>query len=458
MFRKYDLLNAVIVAPGRDYSDPYAITYNPYKDKLVQIPNNVYKTNELFIEKNSNIFGKNINIVMYKDTITSLRRRNGSKPLNFNYDSFLPSLISEAMNATLILKTPYTNDLNMEDARNADLTINGRSYSTAVLKDVGIELTILLRRDDICVLVPYDRIRNTIGNMYRMVSPIVWVMVIVVIFLASTFLYTINRVQRDKTWNHVFLFDLFRFHMNQPLTQIPTQLTPRLVIALWLMYCVIINSVFQGSLYTSMSKNDDFRISTIDELLKTNPQLLVSNIFYNYSEYFLDNSQIKGHFELVDYEEYLNRIETNQVQYVYVSRSRGAKHFENIQIEDGLPVFYTMKECVVPSMTYYFVRRGSPYLKRINYLLRLAEESGLFNYWEEQLSHAYSKLKQLQRLFHHSTSDHFENFGSAFEIWSYGLVVAVGIFIIEWYAARLKLGMKKWFKVKSYRAHRTYLM
>lgn len=458
MYLKYDLLNAVIVAPGRDYSDPYVITYNPYKDTLVQIPNNVSKTNELFIEKTSNIFGKNINIVMYKDTITSLSRHSGSKPLNFNYDSFLPSLISTTMNGTLILKTPYTKDFNIEDVRNADLTINGRSYSTNVLKDVGIELTILLRRDDICVMVPYNRIRNMIENMSRMVRPTVWIMVIVVIFLASTFLYTISRVQRDKTWNHVFLFDLFRFHMNQTLPQIPTKLTPRLVIASWLIYCVIINSVFQGSLYTNMSKNDDFRISTIDELLKTNPQLLVSNIIYSYSEYFLDNSLIKDHFEVVDYEEYLNRIETNQVHSAYVSRSRGAKYFENMQIEDGLPRFYTVEQVVVPFMTYYFVRRGCPYLKRINYLLRLYEENGLFNYWEEQLSHAYNKLKQHQRLFHHSTSDHLENLGFVFEIWSYGLVVAVGVFIIECYAARLKLGIKKWFEVKSYRVHRTYLV
>lgn len=444
LYQKHHVLNAVIVAQDPDHLEPNVITYNPFKNASICIPNTVYTRNGLFVEKNSNLHGKPMNIVMYKDTVTSVRRSNGSKSLNFNYDVFLPSLITASMNATSILNTPFTKDFNVEDMQAADMTINGRSYDVGILQDIGIEETISLRRDDICVLVPYNRNRNMFKNVSRMVTPFVWVMTIVVIFQASICLHAIRRLQRIKTWKHIFLFDLFQFHMNQSLTHMPTEGIPRLIIASWLIYCVIINSVFQGSLYTSMANRKDSRISTIDELLMTNEhKLLVSNIFYNYSEYFLNDSPIKNRFDVIDFLEYLNRVESNQIHYTYVARNRGAKYFENVQIVDGLPVYYTMEQCIVPFMTYYFVRRNCPFLDRINYLLRLAEESGLFYYWEEQLTNAYNKLKQHQRLLHHQTFANLENFGFVFEMWSYGLVLSAVAFFIERYASRFKLWYKK---------------
>ncbi len=441
MYWNYNVLNAVVVAMENDRADPNIVTYNPFKNISIRIPNNAYKKEELFIEKNSNIFGSPMNIVMYKDTVTSLNRGPGTRPINFNYDDFLPQFKSSAMNATPILKTPFTKDLNIEEVRIADLTINGGSFNVNELHNIGIEETISMRRDDICVFVPYNRIRNMFRNVSKTVRPIVWVMMTLVIFQTWICLYIIKWAQqRCLTANHnVYLFDLFGFHMNQSLMHMPKQFTSRLVIGSWLLYCLIMNSAFQGSLYTNLAKNIDSRISTVEELLQTNQhELLVSNIFYNYSGVFLDSSPIKNRFEVIKFQEYLKRVESNQIHYAYVARKRGAKYFENVRIVNGLPVYYTMEQCIVPLMTYYFVRRGCPFLNRINHLLRLAEESGLFDYREEQLTNAYNKQKQNQRLFIHRTAASLEHISFVFEMWGYGLVLSTVIFIIERYASRIK--------------------
>lgn len=450
MFWSHDILNAVVVGMDDDHKDLSRITYNPFKNETIRLPANAYTRDELFADKISDIFGYPIKIIMYRDTMTSFRRSTGKKPINFNYDGFLPDVISSAMNATLLLKTPFTKDFDVEDVKDADLIINGRSFPLNVLHEVGMEETISLRRDDICVFLPYDRLHETFRGLSKTVSHLVSMLMVVVLFQTWITLYLMRLVHRYNTWNQVPLLDFFGIQMNQSLPRIPGQIAPRLIIACWLIYCLIINSVFLGSLYKSMSDHSDYKITTIDELLNTNQyELLVSTIFYNYSESFLNNSPIKNRFNVIDFTEYLNRVESNEVSYAYVARYRGAKYFENILLNDGLPVYYTMEQCVVPLMTYYFTGRGCPFVNKINGILRLAEENGMFRYWEEQLINAYNQLKQSQRLFiHHDTADHLEHLVFVFEIWMYGLVLSTVTFIIEWFAIKFSVRIEKWFKVK----------
>lgn len=456
MYWQYDILNAVAVVQHSPNADTTVITYDPYREMFIQIPSNAYDRKELFIEKDLNIFGHPMNIVMYKDTLTLFRRRHGTKSLDINYDSLLPTVISSAMNATLFIKTPLTKDLNIEDIRNADLSIN--SFLNVIHEEVGIEETILLRRDDICLLVPYDQYEYVYNNIAQIATPLVWIMMAVVILQASIILYLIRIYQRHQPWKHIFLFDIFRFHMNQAVSQMPKQVSPRWIMASWLMYCVIMNSIFQGSFYKSLSDDNDAEIATIDELLKNNQEIVVSNILYNTTQNFLNNSPLKNHFKVINFLEYLNLVESNTDDYSFVARARGAKYFANIQIHNGAPVYYTMNQCVVPFMTYYFVRRGCPYLKRINYLLRLADESGLFSYWEEQLSQAYNKVKQHQHFNHALEAEHIEHFIVIFEIWGFGLAISVAVFLLEVSISSIKLHANRWFKPKKCHAQRVQII
>lgn len=448
VYTNYGVLNAILVAVENNNPDPSVITYNPFKNTIIRIPNDVYKMNELFVKKNSNIFGSPINIVMYKDLVSTLTRFQRSKMINFNYDAFLPDLISSAMNATLVLKNPFTKDSKIEDMMDADLTLNGRSYSVDAVIEAGIEETIMIRRDDICIFLPYNRNRNTFQIIYRKVDPFVWMLMFLAVFQAWISLFMVQWTLRPfNASNRVSLLDLFGFHMNQALTRLPNQWAPRLIIASCLIYCLVIKSIFEGLLYTSMAKMKDTQISTIDELLSMNQhQIVVSNIFYNYSEYFLRNSPIKDHFRVIDFREYVERVDSNEIQYAYVARRRGAKFFQNVKMVEGQPVFYIINECIVPHMTLYFSRRGSPHLNRINELLRLAEESGIFHYWEKQLDNVYEEVKRFQQLFSHRSVNNLKNLAFVFQMWSYGLLVATAIFIIEKIVSPLSVHIKQFLR------------
>lgn len=388
-----------------------------------------------------------MHMVNYKDTLTFLKRRNGSKSLNFNYDSFLPDVITRAMNATLILKSPFTIDFQIEQITNADLSINGRSYSICSYKDIGVEPTITLRRDDICVMVPYKRFRSMADSISRTLTPSVWISTFLVIFPVSICLYAISKLKRHSAWKHIILFDLFRYYLVQTSPNPPKKLAPRLILAFWLLYSVSMMSISQSALYKGLTlEGRDPQIRNVSDLLKSNFQLLVTNVFYKSVGEFINNSSLKNHLNVVSLLNYLDLVESNNINYAYVARSRGTNHFVNIQMDDhSLPVYYTMKPCVIPFMTMYFVRQGSPFLKRINFVLRQTEENGLLKYCEQQLFNDYTKGKQ-QRLFHRSTSGCLDNLLFMFQFWSYGISICTVVFMMELIAVKIKRKFQMLFK------------
>lgn len=436
MYSHHDVLNAVIVALDTVCSDLTVITHNPFENRTFRLPNNEHKREVLFPEKNLNLFGNPFNVIMYEDTVTALNRLEDLKTMDWNYDAFLPGFITLLMNATLILKTPYTESTDFIDLGKADLIVNTPNYPLRSLKALGLERTTTYRRDDICILVPYNTHHNDIHHLYRMLSPCVRLLMFVVMLLTWI---SFRWAQRGKMWNRPYLLDVLAFHMNQPLTKMPKTFALRSIVASCLIYCIVITSVFMGSLYISMSTHKYKEIATLDELLKTNRQeLLVNPGFYKYAQVYLKNSPVNDHLKIIKFFEFIHRIKSNQIHYAYVLRNRATKYFENTQIVDREPAYYTMKECVVPLMTFYLVRVGSPFLDRINYFLRLAEESGIFHYNEMQISHTYQQLNPKHLHFIDQTAKRLEHFDYVFQIWCYGLILSSTIFVIEGFASRLK--------------------
>lgn len=443
MYRNYNLLNAVVVTAENGSADTTVLTYNPFNNKTIRLPNNAYKRKQLFVNKNSNIFGNPFNIVMYKDPIFTLICRQRLRTMNYNYDVFLPDLISSAMNGTLNLKTPYMNDSQTVDVTAVDMIINGINHPVGTILAVGLEETIMVRRDDICIIVPYNRNRKSFEIIYKTVEPFVWVSMIAVILQAWFALFVMRwkqfRVELSERWKHVFLFDLFGFHMGQGLTHMPNKVAPRLIIASCLFYCLVIRSIFEGLLYTSIANHKNSRISTIDELLNTNEhEILVNDLFYNFSGVFLNESPIKNRFRVINLLEYVDRIDSSAIHYAYVGRKSVAIFMESIHLIEGLPMYYTMAECAVPFMASYHVRLGSIFLDRVNRILRISEESGLFNYWENQLRSVYDRVKRIDQLFGNHAAVNLEHIGFIFLTWLYGVALATVVFVVECMGQGLK--------------------
>lgn len=333
------------------------------------------------------------------------------------------------MNATLKLAQPYINEIDREQIANADLLLNGRYYEPALCNEFRIEPTNAVRRDDICILVPFKRFRPMLESIYRTLHPSVWMSAILAAFSTAMCFFMISKVERH--WNRPIRLYLFGNY-----TKFSRGRSTRVILTSWLLYCVVISLVFQSALFKGLTlEGRDPMIKTIHDLNNSMYQILVTEVFYNSTIDVINNSSLKGIVKVVGVKEYLDYIYANNVEYAYVERYKRTNHFANIIDEDKLPVYYTMSECVCPQIGTYYVRIGSPFLNRINWIIEQSHENGLFNYWEERL---YTPFNKRHRLFQRPKSGHLENLNFIFKYWFYALFVCFFGFIGELIVALLQ--------------------
>lgn len=435
IFWKHNILNALTIYQSTTETDHHMITYNPFTRHYIEMPNDVYKRNELFIEKDLDLHG----YPMYMMSLIRFYRFTSESKSQFSHDSFLPSVITNVMNATLNINRVFLKDLNLKQVVNVDLLLNSGSYETSLYKVIGIEPTISIRRDDICILVPFKRFRPMVESIYRTLNPYVWICAIVVAVPVTIALILISKMKGHRSWSNSVLLCVFGYYFDLPSPNLPKEVAPRWILAGWLLHCVIIATVFQSALYQGITfEGREPPLTNITNVLSSGYKILINEVFYDSTIDFINNSSLKDNFKVVSVLEYMNYLQSNNKSYAYVERLRRTTYFARIQTEDDLPVYYTMN--IVPQYYTYYVRLGSPFLNRINRIIRQSEENGLFQYWENRLTPS-TPVKR-QKLFHRPKSGYLENLFFIFEYWFYALCICFLVFVLEFFVKKLETTLK----------------
>ncbi len=425
IYWNYSILNAVTMVQKASETEHRVVTYNPFTKRNIRMATDVYTRNELFIEKDRNVFGYPMLITRYKSVLGKYKVLKGTKSLGLNLNSFVPRIVTDVMNATLILSEPYVNKIDLKQMANADLLVNSRVYSPLMSKQRYIEPTIAIKRDDICVLVPFKRFRPMLESIYLTLQPMVWICamvasvvtlsLIVILKWEGHYLNTRNRAVR------------LNFFGNK--LKLPGALAPRWIIMNWILYCVIITCVFQSALYQGVTKEGrDPQITTVVDLIKSKYEVLINDVYYRVAHENLKNSPIVGNFRIVDTKDFLDKVFSKNLDYAYIEIERRTTHFAKIIEDHTLPVYYTMRPCLHPQISTYYVRRGSPFLNRINWIIRQLQENGFFTYWERKL---YNPNHKRAQLYHRANSGCLDNLYFIFEYWFFALLVCCLGFTVE---------------------------
>lgn len=425
VFWNYDILNAVSIVQRSTDGEYDILTYNPFIGRNIRLAPDAYKRNEMFIEKDMNLFGYPLLITRYRSILNFYTPFGASRSITLNVDQFLPLMVANLMNATLNLSQPYTNEIDLKQIANADLLLNGWYYEPSKCRELRIEPTIAMRRDDICVLVPYKRFRPMAESIIIMLQPSVWICAMAVAFSVTVCLILISKMERYNSKEpsiRAYLFGLYG--------KFSRHFTSRLILANWLLYTVIITSVFQSALYDGITlEGRDPELTNISDLIDNSEYaLLLYKEFHDETVDILKKSSLNDNIKVVSVKEYLDRIYSAN-NYVFVERLKQTNHFERILADENLlPVYYTMEPCVCPLIATYYVRRGSPFLNRINWILRQSQENGLFQFWDTRFHNSFSNR---QKLFQRPKSGYLENLGFIFEYWFYALFICFLECIVE---------------------------
>lgn len=476
----YQVLNVVAMLQTVD-DGVQAFAYSPYTDKMIQLPADAYRLDELFTDK-IDFNGRPLHVSLFSEEVRAQKKSNGSQQI-VGPDGDIAYLLADNLNATLMLQSPpdkleYGNPTSAHNGsgslgqvvrREVDISLNSRFMRYDLFREHNIvEPTNTIGRDDMCIIVPTPRFMPPFHNLMHSLDSTVWILVFVVIF-PITFLVQRMAVNPyhslEPTFRHFQLLDAVRCYFNQTLTRLPSTSVLRCVIIVWIAYCFIMTNIFQSGLTSTFTvKILEKEINNIDDLIKSDYSIVASTDYGKLISRYFEGSPLSGRgkllekLQLVEWSEYNRLIHENNTKYAYANKYHLTNFYANAKINRGSPIYRAVKECPVPFLACYIVPFGSPLLGRLNKIIGQLEQSGIFRYWERRVN-ADPMRAPIARRTDHPEPLKLKQMFSFYFLFG-GLLVASFIFLFE--IARLPEGIKKAKarkgkrKRKRYRSH-TYL-
>lgn len=268
----------------------------------------------------------------------------------------------------------------------ADIALNGY-----FLKDYGTDkfiLTNTVSLDAICFIVPQADRLSHFESILHIFQFRVWIFLIsVYIFLVLVFYILVRRVALPDTSRGKILFNMYSLFVTGSFNIPSNAPAVRILLAFSLLSVLIINNTYQGALITYLSM--PLRYSNIDSLR----HLIVSKLI-------IAETRIDWKTNTTEYEMLSKKVkvkENNTVSYKQIARvarfiSSDVYKFKNFmrQFNGEEQHMHVVSECPISYYLAYVVRKDSPYLERVNRLLRVCVESGIIIRWDN-LAAAYKR-------------------------------------------------------------------
>lgn len=450
-FWSMEVLNAAVVF----YSDSlYATSYNPFLPPESKL--SIYEPFEttihsLFPDQTADLNGHPLVATAFYDEMAFMFDEFSTEyPSRLNgTDGFFMALLIDLMNATLKIVSPadretigeilngnITGTLGQLARREADIAANIRSFRLQEFKDI-IETTIPTDRDDICILVPRPGKVTDIANIFRAFDGLPWLCIALAIPIFSITYWLIYIAMPHhhlvkETLVSVF-FRVCGWNLGQASDPIPRHWLKRILIGTWLLYCFFIIALYQGKLSgTLIIPKDKPDIASFRELMETDFKILSLSRFNRQIRAYFDQERFHGKYDRlksrlvdVDDETYLTEIRRHNQSIAFAHKSHVNAYHRRLYREQNEVIYSHMKKCPVPYVAVYGLKAGSPYKGRIDFILRRAQEGGLYEKWgrtdrsEEKLTR--TKFKDDQ----HVVPFTWSHMQSLFYLYFVGLIISV---------------------------------
>lgn len=453
-FWKYSLLNVLVIY----WSEELKIyTYTPFGDDfLIKLPSNATKYDDLFWDKTRDLNGHPFRISLFPEKTRAIFNDDGTFS---GTDGYLTDVMIEKLNAKLVLLPPTdgfdigeflkngssTGSLNQIITRSVEVSFNTRFLRLAQFQGI-VQITFTNGRDDICILVAKAGFASNFYNIFRAFSSTVWLFTFISLVSAPISFFGIYRVgrymgTREPLIKHIF-FNFYSWHLTQSINKLPERWSSKILIAFWILYCLLINSSYEGNLTSNLVLRPTLpEINTIRQLEQSPYEILTFGRYVDLLQNFLNQTgtynKLKKRIRGISAKELDRHIEENDVRYAYANKYHINQYISKNKMHtiNGIPVYNHMIECPVPYLVAYAVGYGSPYLYRINSILRRTQESGFISYWDQKAEQTSGGAKGGDGGPVSLTVDHVL---SSFYILGLGLFISFLSFLIELLEAKVK--------------------
>lgn len=403
-FWEREVFNALLIFWTTELN---VVSYTPFGDNyLIYHTSNDISKDVLFADKAQNMNGHPLRISLFFEESRAIFNRSFSNDQLDDMagtDGLLTQLMVRHMNATLVLMQPNdgadigefmangttTGSLAQIVGSFADVSFNTRFLRIAQFRQ-KVEPTVTNGRDDICILVPKAGFASNVSNLFRSFSATLWVYTIlaVPVFIVAYKILSIGHANNSIHSLHDVILNVVAWNLLQSCSQFPKRWVIRILIGTWALYTMLITSSYSGNLTSNLLfKRMLPDINTFKQLDQSNYPLVTYSRYTDLILNFLNQTnyrRLKKRVKAVSQNEFSNLIDKNDVRFAYANKYHINFKLYNTRLIKGKPIFFSMEECPVPYVVIYGMRYGTPFKRRINFLLRQAQEAGFIDFWDNK--------------------------------------------------------------------------
>lgn len=373
-FWEYNLLKVLIVYGRNEFN---IFTYTPFGNEfIIKLPSNASTYEELFWDKTHDLYGHPFRVSLFAENTRAIFNTNGKFS---GTDGYLTDVMIEQLNAELVLRPPTdgydigeflkngssTGSLNQIITRSVEVSFNTRFLRLAQFQGL-VQITFTNGRDDICILVAKAGFASNFNNIFRAFSSIVWLFTFISLLSASISFFGIHQMGTKHATIANTFFNFYSWHLAQPIGKLPERWSSKILIGFWIMYCLLINSSYEGNLTSNLVLRPTLpEINTIRQLEQSSYEILTFGRYVDLLQNFLNQTgtykKLKKRIRGVSSADLDEFVQNNDVRYAYANKYHINQYISKnkMHIINGIPVYNHMVECPVPylvrNLKLYFV-------------------------------------------------------------------------------------------------------
>ncbi len=362
-FWKFKLLKVLVIYQTNELN---IFTYTPFgNDFVIKLPSNAEAYDELFWDKTQDFNGHPFRVSLFPENTRAIFNDDGTFS---GTDGYVTDVMIEKLNAKLVLRPPTdgfdigeflkngssTGSLNQIITRSVDVSFNTRFLRLAQFQGL-VQITFTNGRDDICILVAKAGFASNFYNIFRAFSPVVWMFTLISLLSASFSFFGIYKLGSIRPIFENIFFNFYSWHLNQPINKLPERWSTKILIAFWIIYCLLINSSYEGNLTSNLVLRPTLpEINTIRQLEQSSFEIVTFGRYVDLLQNFLNQTgtynKLKKRIRGVSTEDLNRYIEQNDIRYAYANKYHINQYIAKSKAHsvNGIPVYNHMVECPVP--------------------------------------------------------------------------------------------------------------
>lgn len=359
--------------------DIKVMTYNPYIDAYDIDVTDEKDNSPLYQDKVTDMYGYPLKMYhfdnVYRDTFY-VEQSNG-KTRYRGIDGKYAGTIAEVLNATIIIH-PLTDDFSPKILNRADPKTNlmdamqffRASFDLDMFLNVmkvfsdyeNIDYVCLNERDDLVIVLP--RGEKIPQYLYLLlILPLNVFFATVAVLLVISLVMWANQKFSNSTTDGVRIFgDNLRVLLNSPTPNRERNGKEKLLVVLWMFFCLICDSMFTTVLITKLVRPQFYPdINTLEELYQTNITIHTDARSRHFIQYYTNNAQLDAHFITLPLSQSSYGENTNWVKYHRREAFMlGREKFDIIKKFDkyqGRVPYHVMSESPFPTPVGFIIMR-----------------------------------------------------------------------------------------------------